>query len=168
MKAHQLIQAIGPDLQKSIVSYVQTEHRAAYRLVLDALAQQRKLRTVFIQRKSREDQAVWVSEQLAHKANDSVAEQIIQLWLLKGQSEMLITFLDAIGVKHDGKGEVENLPEEIEPKKAEAGIAALLAKYPPKQVGLYLTMFQMQKEGGWAGLAAAMEEHPEIKLEAAA
>ena len=168
MKAHQLIQAIGPDLQKSIVSYVQTEHRAAYRLVLDALAQQRKLRTVFIQRKSREEQAVWVSEQLAHKANDSVADQIIQLWLLKGQSEMLITFLDAIGVKHDGKGEVENLPGEIEPKKAKAGIAALLAKYPPKQVGLYLTMFQMQKEGGWAGLAAAMEEHPEIKLVAVA
>ena len=165
MKAHQLFQSIGPELQKNIVSYVQTEHRAAYRLVVDALAQQRKLRPVFIQRKSRDEQAAWVGDHLTHKANDSVAEQIMQLWLLKGQSDMLITFLDAIGVKHDGKGEVEDLPEEIEPKKAEAGIAALLEKFPGKQVGLYLTMFQMQKEGGWPGLATAMEEHPEIKLD---
>jgi hypothetical protein len=168
MKPHQLIQAIGTDLSKQIVTYVQTEHRAAYRLVLDTLAQQRKLRPVFLQKKSREEQAVWIAEQLTMRGNDGVAEQLVQLWLLKGQSDMLITFLDALGIKHDGKGEVEDLPDEIDEKKAKTGITELLKKYPPKQVGLYLHMFRAQKPDGWAGLAKAVESVPEIKLDAPA
>ena len=79
---------------------------------------------------------------------------------------MLITFLDAAGIEHNGKGEVEELPEEIAEDKAEAAVAALLAAFPPKQVALYLHMFQDQRPDGWPSLTKAIEARPELNLEA--
>lgn len=130
MKAHQLIHAIGPELQKEIIAYLQAEQRAAYRAVLDNLA-----------------------------------EQILQIWLLKGRPQMLTEFLDAIGVEHNGSGEVEQLPDAIDAAKARSGIERLLKKFPPRHVAVYLHLFQMQKEGGWPGLAEAMSGVDAIRLQ---
>ena len=81
MKAHQLIQAISKDLQTEIISYLDTEHLNAYRMVLSTLASQRKLRPIFLERKTRPQQYVWVFEQLRMRANNSLAEQVLQIWL---------------------------------------------------------------------------------------
>lgn len=165
MKAHQLIHAIGPDLQKEIISYLQTEQRAAYRAVLDNLAVQRKLRPVFLQKKTKDQQAAWLLDQLGFKSSEAVAEQILQIWLLKGRPQMLVEFLDAIGVEHNGSGEVEQLPDAIDAAKARSGIECLLKKFPPRHVAVYLHLFQMQKEGGWPGLAEAMSGVDAIRLQ---
>jgi len=158
MNAQQLLQAIGPELRQQILSYIQTDERPAYRTVIQTLAGQRKLRPQFILEKSRAQQAEWLLNQLMVKTNEPMAEQILQIWLLKSQGAMLVTFLDAVGIPHDGKGQVEDLPEEITEDKAKAGIEALLATYPPKQVALYLHMFQLQKPEGWPGLTKAIAE----------
>lgn len=164
MKAQQILQAIGPELRQQIITYVQTDERPAYRAVIQSLAQARKLRPQFILEKSRAKQGEWLLSQLYMKTNDPVAEQLLQIWLLKSQSAMLITFLDAVGIEHDGKGQVEELPEEITEEKAAAGIQALLELYPPQQVALYLHLFQLQRVEGWPGLTAAMEKTESIKL----
>lgn len=164
MKAHQLIQAIGPELRQQIVSYVQTDERPAYRAVITSLAAQRKLRPQFILEKSRAQQAEWLTTQLSAKGNDEVAEQLLQIWLLKSQPTMLTTFLDAVGIAHDGKGQVDELPEEIPEDKANAGITALLAAFPGPQVALYLHMFQLQRTDGWPGLTKAIADTPAAQI----
>lgn len=166
MTAIQLLQAIGEDLRNEIVSYLQTEQRPAYRAVIQNLAAARKLRPVYVQSKSKVEQAAWLLDQMRLRTNEEVTAQILQIWLLKGQSQMLVTFLDAAGIAHNGEGEVEELPEDIAEDKAEAGAAALLAAYPEKNVALYLHMFQMQKPGGFEGITAVIEKRPELKLEA--
>ncbi len=166
MTALQLLQAIGPELRNEIMAYLQGEQRAAYRAVIQQLAAARKLRPVFIQSKSKADQAAWLLDQLRLRTNEEVTAQILQIWLLKGQSRMLVTFLDAAGIAHNGEGEVEELPDDIAEDKAEAGIAALLADFPEKNVALYLHMFQMQKQDGFAGITTALEKRPELKLAA--
>lgn len=166
MTAQQLYSAISKDLQSEIVAYLDREHRQAYRMVLATLASQRKLRPVFMERKQRPDQHKFVTEQLRVRANNGVAEQVIQIWLLKSQQAMLKTFLDALGIEHKD-GEVETLPETIEQDKAAAGIAALLAEHSAERVAVYVHMFQMQRPGGWDGLTAAIAAEPKLKLEAA-
>lgn len=148
------------------MAYLQSEQRPAYKAVIESLAPARRLRPSFILEKSRAKQAEWLLEQLNTKANEEVTAQIFQIWLLKGNEKMLITFLDAAEIKHNGKGEVEDLPEEIADDKAEAAVAALLAAFPPKEVALYLHMFQEQRPGGWPSLNKAIEARPELKLEA--
>lgn len=166
MRPNQLLQAIGAELRLQIMTYMQTDQRAAYKAVIDSLAPAKRLRPAFILEKSRAKQAEWVLEQLNTKSNEEVTAQIFQIWLLKGQPQMLITFLDAAQIAHDGKGEVTELPEVIDDDKAEAAVTALLAEYPAKQVALYLYMFQQQREGGWISLTKAIDARPELKLEA--
>jgi hypothetical protein len=166
MRPNQLLKAIGPELRAEIMTYLQSDQRAAYRAVIESLAPQRRLRPAFILEKPRAKQAEWLLEQLNLKSNEEVTAQIFQIWLLKGQAQMLISFLDAAQIAHDGKGEVAELPEVIDDDKAEAAVIALLAAYPAKQVALYLHMFQEQRPGGWNSLTKAIEARPELKLEA--
>lgn len=164
MKAQQILQAIGPELRQQIITYVQNDERPAYRAVIQSLTQARKLRPQYVLEKSRVQQGEWLLSQLYMKTNDPVAEQLLQIWLLKSQGAMLVTFLDAVGIQHDGKGQVDELPEEISEEQATAGIQALLAEYPPQQAALYLYMFQLQRPDGWAGLTAAIDKTEAVKL----
>jgi hypothetical protein len=166
MTAIQLLQAVGEDLRNEIISYLQTEQRPAYRAVIQNLATARKLRPIYVQSKSKAEQAAWLLDQMRLRTNEEVTAQILQIWLLKGQSQMLVTFLDAAGIPHNGEGEVEELPEDISEDNAESGVAALLAAYPEKNVALYLHMFQMQKPEGFSGISAVIEKRPELKLTA--
>jgi hypothetical protein len=166
MTAIQLLQAIGTELQNEIIGYLQTEQRPAYRAVIQNLAAARKLRPVYVQSKSKAEQAAWLLGQMTLRTNEEVTAQILQIWLLKGQPQMLVTFLDAAGIAHNGEGEVEELPDDITEETATAGITALLADYPAKKVALYLHMFQMQKEGGFTGITQAIEKQPDLKLAA--
>jgi hypothetical protein len=166
MTANQLFQAVAPELRGEIITYMQSEQRAAYRALIQNLAAARKLRPVFVMEKNRTAQAEWLLAQLRLRQNDEVTVQILQIWLLKGQAKMLVTFLDAVGINHNGEGEVEDLPEDVPQDKAEAGIEALLKDNPPARVALYLHMFQKQKEDGFPGLTAALAARPELQLAA--
>ncbi|MDB6140820.1 MAG: hypothetical protein JWO94_3892 [Verrucomicrobiaceae bacterium] len=165
MKAQQLIQSISPDLQQEILNHLFKEHKRAYQMVLNTLAANRKLRPVFLERKNKEDQFTFVLDQLRLRANEGVAEQVIQLWLLRAQQGLLKTFLDAVGIEHQD-GQVETLPEEISDEKAQAGVDALLAEHPAEKAAVYLAMFQMQRPEGWVSLAKVIEAEPRLKLPA--
>ncbi len=163
MKPQQIMQSVSPELQHEIINHVFKEHKAAYRMVLNTLAANRKLRPVFLERKTKDDQFTFIMDQLKRRSSEGVGEQIIQLWLLKGETELLKTFLDAVGIEHEN-GQVENLPEEISDEKARAGVDALLAAYPAEKVAVYLAMFQQQRPGGWASLSKIIQEEPRLQL----
>jgi hypothetical protein len=164
MKAHQIIAALSPDLKKEITSYLQKETREAFRTALLSVGQQKKLRPQYFQNKSREEQGAWLVEQMKMKMFDGVGEQMLQLWLLKGKTEMLTAFLDATGIQHDGKGQVDDLPEDLTVDQVNAGVDAMLKDHPPEQVALYLHLFQLQRPDGWPAVAEALEKREDIKL----
>lgn len=164
MKAHQIIAALSPNLKKEVTSYLQKETRDAFRTALLSVGQQKKLRPQYFQNKSREEQGTWLMEQMKTKTFDAVAEQLLQLWLLKGKVDMLTAFLDATGIKHDGKGQVDDLPEDLTAEQVTAGVDAMLKDHPGEEVGLYLNLFQLQREGGWPAITEALEKRSELKL----
>ena len=164
MKAYELIRAISPELAREILTYLQTETKEAFRTALVQIATQRKFRPQFVQQKTREQQQQWLLEHLRIKLYDGVAEQMLQLWLLKAKTPMLTAFLDGAEIKHDGKGQVDDLPEELTAKHAKAGIEAMLADNPAEQVALYLNIFQNQRPDGWKAITDIIEKRDELKL----
>ncbi|MFM2143799.1 MAG: hypothetical protein RLZZ476_2343 [Verrucomicrobiota bacterium] len=164
MTPNELLAAIGPEMQLQLMRYMQEEQRPAYKAVVNTIAGQRKLRPTFVMEKSKPKQAEWVLDQLRLRSNEGVTEQLFQIWLLKGNAPMLISFLDTVGIAHDGKGEVMELPGDIDEAKAKEAVDALVKAHPVKMVALYLTMFQRQRPGGWPGLTKAMEAHADLKL----
>lgn len=167
MKSFELFQAVTPELRNSILTWVQTDAKEAFNAALNEIGAKRKLRPQYFHTKSKPERVQWIEPFLTWKAYDGVTEQILQLWLLKGRTEMLKTFLDAAGIKHDGEGQVDELPDDIPAKKAKEGVDAILKDFPPAEVAIYLHLFQRQKEGGWPTIAAELEKRAELKLPAA-
>lgn len=164
MRAYQLFQYLSPELAAGIVRDMQTEQREGYRAALAKLAEQKRLRPVFVQRKSREDQARWMSTQLGLKTADEVAESLLQVWLVKCQQDLIVTFLDNAGISHDGEGSIEDLPDKIEEDKLDAAINACLKTHPPEIVALYLRVFQLQQGNGWPEIARVLETDERLRL----
>jgi hypothetical protein len=164
MNASELLKAVGPEQCLQIVTWTQQEAREAFSTALYQIGAQRKLRPQYFQTKSRAEQAKWLAGYLTWKNFDSVTEQLLQLWLLKAKVPMLTAFLDAADIKHDGKGQVDDLPDELTQDKVDKGIDAMLKDHSPADVAIYLNLFQKQKPGGWPAIAKALESRKELKL----
>ena len=84
---------------------------------------------------------------------------------MKGRPAMLISFLNSLGVPHDGNGGIEgDIPPTLDPDKIKAGAAALLEKHPPEEVAIYLNLFQLQQPGGWPELAEVINVNPQLQF----
>jgi hypothetical protein len=164
MKAFQIFQAISPELRAEILAWTQKDAREAFNTALFEVGAKRKLRPQYFNSKSPEERVSWLANYLGWKMYDGVTEQILQLWLLKAKTPMLTAFLDAAGVKHDGKAQVDDLPETLDAKKVKDGVDAMLKDHPGEQVAIYLLLFQRQKEGGWPAITAELEKRQELKL----
>jgi hypothetical protein len=120
-----------------------------YKNLIENLAKQRKLRPVFVERKPRPERFAWIKDALGRKQNEPVAANLLQIWLVSRHSSMLCDFLDSLGIKHDENGTVENIPPQPEKPALETAVGALLAKYDPSIVAVYLHAFQALDETGW-------------------
>jgi hypothetical protein len=165
MTAYQMFQKMSPGLGQSIAGWLRDSERDVFRTAITSLAQQRKLRPVFVTRKPKPEQASWLIEQLKMRGNEAVAENLLQIWLMKGRSEMLCTFLDAVGIPHDGKGGVDgDLPATLDGDKVKAGTAALLEKFPANEVAVYMNLFQLQQAGGWPQIDEVIAADPRLQI----
>lgn len=165
MQAHLLFQKISPTLGQSIIVWIRDHEKEVYKAIIATLAQQKKLRPEFIKKKTREAQITWILETLKSRLNEGAGENILQVWLMKGRGEMLASFLDSVGIPHDGKGGVEGeLPNTLEAEKVKDGIAKLLETFPADEVVVYLNLFQLQQLDGWPEIAAELESNPKLAL----
>jgi hypothetical protein len=165
MKACEIFQQISPALGTEIVRYLRTDLKEVYRAAVATLAQQKKLRPEFVQKKSGDQQIAWILDSLRFKASEAIGEQVLQVWLMKAQSPMLVTFLDALDIPHDGSGGIDgDIPKDFDPVKARAAVASLLEKHPAENAAVYLHIFQLQQAGGWPALTEAIAAEPRIKL----
>ena len=165
MKASDIFQQISPSLGTEIIRYLRTDLKEVYRATVATLAQQKKLRPEFIQKKPGDQQIAWILETLRFKTSEAVGEQILQVWLMKAQSPMLVDFLDALEIPHDGTGGIDgDIPKDFDAAKARAAVQSLLEKHPAEKAAVYLQVFQNQQAGGWPSLADAMAADPRLKL----
>jgi hypothetical protein len=168
MQAHEIYQQAGPALAAEVLGFFRENERNVYKTVLATLAQQRNLRAQFIQQKPVAAQIEWLGRELARRSGEGLAEQSLQVWLLQARQAMLVKFLDALGVVHDGKGAVDDLPAAIEMEALAPALDALLAEFPARDVTVYLHMFQRQQPGGWPAVADVLANDPRLQLAPAA
>ena len=91
MKAHLMFTAMTPATSQAITGWLRTTEKQVFQSALASLAAQRKLRPVYMARKTPAEQITWMAEQLKAKINEPVGENLLQIWLMKGRSAMLVT-----------------------------------------------------------------------------
>lgn len=165
MRSHEIFGEMSAALAAQIFSWLHKEQKPVYKAAIQGLANQRNLRSVFIERKPPAERYPWMQAALGRKVSDSLACHILQAWLLGANKQMLCDFLDAMEIKHDDDGTVEDLPAAPPKEKIAAAAARLLEKYPSETVAVYLHAFRdMDSAAPWPALDEILAEEPRLKL----
>ncbi len=164
MKAFEIFQEISPETTHSVFQFLRDEQREVYTASLSSLAANRKLRPVFVQRKPAAAQIEWLAKNIKLRGSAEIAEHVMQLWLMKAHQDVLVQFLDGVGISHDGEGAAEDLPEALDPKKVKSTIEKLLKDHDAEVVKIYLSVFQLQRSNGWDAISDIIATTPALQF----
>ena len=163
MKAHELFGAISTTLATEILEFTFQNDKALYRATLDAVAQARKVRSVFMERQPRAERHATMAVYLARPNLEMASDGLLRNWLLKSHTSLLVDFLDTLKIKHD-KGVVDELPPTVEDEALKAAIEGLLSKYSNEIVTIYLHAFHQMNETRWPNLENLLKTDPRLEL----
>ena len=163
LTSHELYGFMSPNLALEILTYAFESDKPLYRATLQAVAEARKVRPVFLERQPRTERHTQMLSTLARPSLEMVAGNLIRTWLVKKHKNMLIDFLNALGIQHN-EGVVEDLPESMADEKLKPAIDALLAKYPQEAVAVYLHAFNDMNEANWPNLKTMLESDQRLQL----
>jgi len=163
MDAHRLFGALSPALASEILEFTFANDKPLYRATLEAVAQSRKLRPVFLERQPRAERHATVISALDRPPLGLAGDTLIRNWLVKQQTALLTDFLDALNIPHE-KGVLQDVPPSMDDAALQSAIEGLLARHPREIVALYLHAFQQMNEGGWANLDAHLQTDPRLRL----
>ncbi len=163
LTAHEIFCFMSPTLALEILDNVHATQREVYRAALATVAEARKVRVVFIERKTRAEQHKDMLASISRPNLEVLALNLLQAWLLKNQTQMLVDFLDALGIKHE-KGMVDGLPDSVLDDKLNAAVEGLLAKNPHEKVAVYLRAFNDLNDANWPNLAALLDKDSRLLL----
>ena len=163
LTSHELIGFMSPGLATEVLETAFQNDREVYRATLQAVAQARKVRPVFLERQPRKDRHQQMLTILSRASMEVAAGSLIRGWLMASEREMLKEFLDALGITHKD-GAVDDLPAAVGNDELKAAVDALLAKHSHEKVAVYLQAFYRMNEAGWENLKAILETDSRLQL----
>ena len=163
-QAYYIFQQADEETISNILDWMRNQERAIYRAAVRELGALKKLRPEFIQRKPLQEQFSFIKKMLSWKPSNEICDHLLQVWLLRKHQDMLITFLNTLGIPHDGNGIVNELPETLDKEKLAKAVDELFEKYPAGVASVYLQMFQLQTEDGWEELAEVLANDPRVTI----
>ncbi|MDB6029096.1 MAG: hypothetical protein JWM68_5319 [Verrucomicrobiales bacterium] len=154
---------MSPPLATEILDFAFENDKDMYRLALSAVAEAKRVRPVFMERKSRAERNKEIIAMLGMPRMEMAAANLLRGWLLRKHKQMLIDFLDGLGVKHK-EGVVDDLPKTVVDAKLKASVENLLTKYKPEEVSVYLNAFQSMNDASWENLKQMLESDARLQL----
>lgn len=98
MKAYYIFQQADEETISNILDWMRNQERAIYRAAVRELGALKKLRPEFIQRKPLQEQFSFIKKMLSWKPSNEIGDHLLQVWLLRKHQDMLITFLNTLGI----------------------------------------------------------------------
>jgi len=154
---------MSPALALRILEHAHENNKEVYRAALAAVAEARKLRPAFFERRPRAARHVEMTAMLARPRLELAAANLVRDWLMKEKTPMLADFLDKMGIAHK-EGAVDNLPAAVEDAQLKAAVDLLLSKYPAEEVSVYLNAFYTMNDVRWPNLEGMLKEDPRLQF----
>ena len=163
LTAHELLGFMSPTLANEIINFIAENEKPTYRATLNAVAEARKVRPVFMERQAKPQRHAAMLQSLVKPSLELVSGNLIRTWLVKKHRSMLVDFLNALEIKNE-EGVVEDLPQSVDDAKLRAAVDGLLAKYPHEAVSVYLNAFNDMNEANWPNLKTLLESDSRLQL----
>ena len=163
LTSHELFGFMSPPLALRILEHAREHNKELYRAALAAVAEARKLRPAFFERRPRDARHAEMTVMLSRPRLELVAANLLREWLMKRETPMLADFLDKLGIPHKD-GAVENLPAAVEDASLQAAVDLLLSKYPAEEVSVYLNAFYTMNDVRWPNLETMLKQAPRLQF----
>ncbi|MGA2686286.1 MAG: hypothetical protein ABSF51_14685 [Verrucomicrobiota bacterium] len=167
LTSHELFGFMSAALANEMLDFTHESDKPVYKATLSAVAQARHVRPVFLERQPRAQRQAAMIATLSRPALEAAAAGLIRVWLVKKQRQVLVDFLNALGLPNN-EGVVDDLPATMDDARLKSAIDTLLAKYPGEAVAVYLNAFNDMNEANWANLKTLLESDKRLQLGAPA
>ncbi len=121
MRSYQVFAAMPPDRAVAVMSGLSENAPQMFQQALFTASASMNARPIYLQRQPFEKQVEAVRRALSRVAANSIAEEILAVYFLECRKELLIEWLDLLGIEHeDGilKDDSPVIPEKAELQKA--------------------------------------------------
>jgi hypothetical protein len=162
LKFHELIGFMSPSLSRQILEDTYTGNKEVYRAVMTAVAEARRVRTIYLERQSKAERHPVMISTLTRPSLETAAANLVKGWLLK-KTDMLADFLNALSIPHQD-GVVEDVPGSMEDSKLREAVENLVSKYPHEVVAVYLHSFNSMEGAQWPNLEALLQTDQRLQL----
>ena len=157
MRSYQIFSAMSPDRAATIMSGLSENAPQMFKQALFAASASMNARPVYLQRQPFEKQVGAVRRALSRVAANGVAEEILAVYFLECRKELLVEWLDLLGIEHeDGILEADS---PVAPKKAELQKArdSFCGVDDDADRSLLLNAFAAQSAIDWPDLEALLD-----------
>jgi hypothetical protein len=163
LTSHELFGFMSANLANEMLEFTHDADKPAYKATLSAVAQARHVRPVFLERQPCAQRHAAMIATLSKPPLEAAAASLIRVWLVKKHRQMLVDFLNALGLPNN-EGVVDDLPATMDDDKLKSAIETLLAKYPAEAVAVYLNAFNDMNEANWSNLKTILESDKRLQL----
>jgi hypothetical protein len=164
LKPHEIFARLYPETSTRIFAELHESQKALYKAAVDSLAKAHNLRPVFVERKPRQEQHLWIADKVRRRVHDSIAAHLLQAWLVGSHKALLCDFLDGFGIAHDENGTIEVLPPAPSRDELLRVVDGLRTRYDSQLLAIYLNAFQSLDSEGWDSLGSLLHEDPSLQL----
>ncbi len=164
MKAFEIFRRLTNDELDTLVADACRDDEIPDKIAGGVLTYQ-KIPLVRFARLSDEMRRSYVRRTLRDRQSADLSLYVVSAALLATKGEMISSFLEALGLPHDGPNvKVEGEIPEPEAKLLTKAVDSLLAAYPARDVAIYLHAFSTQPDVAWKGLDERLAKDARLSL----
>lgn len=124
MRPYQIFASMKPEQARELLAALEKKAPIAWAQSIGLTAGAIKARPVFVQKQPPERRAELIRKALSRVASDPVAEEMLAVYFLECRNELLVEWLDRLGVAHE-KGTLEGEPSEPPAEKLREAVDGL-------------------------------------------
>lgn len=154
MRSFQVFASMSPERAVELLHALNEKAPGIYAQAVAAASAAMKARPVYLMRQPPEKRAHAVRRALSRVAANPVAGELLAVYFLECRKELLVSWLDTLGLAHEDGTLQEDAPPQPEKAKLDAAVDAFLAVDEDPDRLLLLAAFAAQDAVDWPDLDA--------------
>ena len=160
MRAFQVFATMSPEQSATLLEKVSESSPITFQQGLAAACQALKIRPVYLKKQPFEKKASSVRRALSLVASSTMAEEMLAIYFLECRKELLVEWLDTLGLDHEDGTLSDDEPEAPTPTALAESFRAFLAKDADADRPLLVKAFASQAAVDWPELDALIASEP--------
>jgi hypothetical protein len=156
VKAYQVFARMTPERAHSLLEGLRKEAPAVYTQALGAASVWLKARPQFVQKQRPEQRAKLVRQSLSRVNTSIVAEEVLAAYFLQVKKDLLIEWLDSLGLAHEEGALEADAPPEPSADALQNAVSAFRKPEDAEDRELLLLAFAAQSAIEWPGLESLL------------